>query len=118
MRLPLRLSSTDSPASFLKRFYVFSRCEPIHLTSHSLSLLIAMPNLRFMVPWLDLWQRLCRSTPLGRPTLIMENQMEKNMENEMETGIIEGYIGVTCLEKSYELRFRLYLLKRFLQQRW
>ena len=26
-------------------------------------------------------------------TTIMENQMEKNMENEMETGIIMGYIG-------------------------
>ena len=25
-------------------------------------------------------------------TTIMENQMEKNMENEMETGIIMGYI--------------------------
>ena len=44
--------------------------------------------------------------------------MEKNMEHEMETGIIEGYIGVTFVEKSYELRFRLHLLKRFLQQRW
>ena len=25
---------------------------------------------------------------------IMENQMEKNLENEMETGIYRGYIGV------------------------
>ena len=25
---------------------------------------------------------------------IVENQMEKNMENEMDTGIILGYIGL------------------------
>ena len=35
-------------------------------------------------------------------TTIMENQMEKKMENEMETGIIVDYIGVICMFRRLE----------------
>ena len=45
----------------------------------------------------DTWNAECRAK-LGVPT-IMENQMEKRMENEMETGIIERVIGIRVSQK-------------------
>ena len=47
-----------------------------------------------MKPWI-FWSRGWRISAFGTP--IMENQMEKNMENEMETVFIWGIIGVIVI---------------------
>ena len=52
-----------------------------------------------LLPWSDTWAadkiKEAQAAPshLGVPT-IMENQMEKKMENEMETGFIYGIMGI------------------------